>query len=399
MGEIIIKRVKTKQDFEHFIQLYYDLYKGSKFAVPYLRKDEGYWLDKHDNPALHFCEAAYFLAIEDGLVIGRVAAIVNHRFNKIYNKQQVRFGWFDVVDNIIATKLLLKAVEDFGRERGMTEMIGPMGYTDKDRQGMLVEGFNHLGKQFTNYNYAYYPQHLKSLHGFVKGTDRLEFRLKISETPDPQILNIKNLVAHKYHLKTVKLNKNNLKASATTYARDIYNILEYEYDGFFGYHEISEERLAKLVTHYVKKFDMNLLTAVADENDHIISLGVAVPSFSKALQKTNEGRLLPWGWLELFKSIMRHETDTVEMLVIATAPEYKKKGVETLIVTDLMEWFRKYKFQWAEMSPVEQGSDIANFIWSDKNAEVYRIRRLYTKDIRKKDTKYEATKDTAYLGK
>lgn len=399
MGEIIIKRVKTKQEFEQFIQLYYDLYKGSKFAVPYLRKDEGYWLDKHENPALHFCEAAYYLAIEDGMVIGRVAAIINHRYNQVYGKKQVRFGWFDVVDNIVATKLLLKTVEDFGKERGMTEMIGPMGYTDKDRQGMLVEGFNHLGKQFTNYNYAYYPQHLKSLQGFERCPDRLEFRIKIEAETTPQFLNIRRLVADKYHLKVVKLNKNNLKTGATTYARDIYNLLEHEYDGFFGYHEISEEKLSKLVTHYVKKFDMNLLTAVADENDHIISLGVAVPSFSKALQKTNEGRLLPWGWLELFKSIMRHETDTVEMLVIATDPEYQNKGVESLIVTDLLAWFRKYKFQWVEVFPVEQGSHIANFIWSNPNAEVYRIRRLYTKDIRKKDTKYEVTENTAYLGK
>lgn len=397
MGEIVIKKVKTKQEFEQFIQLYYNLYKGSKFAVPYLRKDEGYWLDDKDNPAFRFCEAAYYLAIEDGTVIGRVAAIINHRYNQVHGKKQVRFGWFDVVDNISATKLLLKAVEDFGKQRGMTEMIGPMGYTDKDRQGMLIEGFNHLGKQFTNYNYAYYPEHLKTLFGFKKEPERLEFRLKIQPETSPRFLNIRNLVAEKYHLKAVKLNKKNLKHG--TYARDIYNLLESEYDGFFGYHEISEARLAKLVKHYVKKFDLNLLTAVADENDHIISLGVAVPSFSKALQKTNEGRLLPWGWLELFKSIMQHETDTVEMLVLTTDPKYRAKGVESLIVTELLDWFRKYKFTWVETSPVEKDSNIANFIWSNKDAEVYRIRRLYTKDIRDKDTKYETTSDTAYLGK
>lgn len=389
MGEIVIKRVKTKQEFEQFIQLYYNLYKGSKFAVPYLRKDEEYWLDDKDNPAFRFCEAAYYLAIEDGTVIGRVAAIINHRYNQVHGKKQVRFGWFDVVDNIAATKLLLKAVEDFGKQRDMTEMIGPMGYTDKDRQGMLIEGFNHLGKQFTNYNYAYYPEHLKTLFGFKKETERLEFRIKIEPETTPRFLNIRNLVAEKYHLKAVKLNKKNLKHG--TYARDIYNLLESEYDGFFGYHEISEERLAKLVKHYVKKFDLNLLTAVADENDHIISLGVAVPSFSKALQKTNEGRLLPWGWLELFKSIMRHETDTVEILVLTTEPKYRGKGVESLIVTDLLDWFRKYNFTWAETSPLEKDSHIAKFIWNNKNAEVYRIRRLYTKDIRDKDTKYETT--------
>lgn len=397
MGEIIIKRVKTKQEMAQFIQLYYDLYKGSKFAVPYLRKDEGYWLDKQENPALHFCESAYYLAIEDGIVIGRVAAIINHRYNQVYGKKQVRFGWLDMVDNITATNLLLKKVEEFGKERGMTEMIGPMGYTDKDRQGMLVEGFNHLGKQFTNYNYAYYPQHLKSLQGFKKCTDRLEFRIKIeAQTTDP-FLEKRDTVAERYHLRTVKLNKKNLREG--TYARDIYNLLEHEYDGFFGYHEISEEKLAKLVTHYVKKFDMNLLTAVVDEDDHVISLGVSVPSFSKALQKTNEGRLLPWGWLDLYKSIMMHQTDTVEMLVICTHPDYQGKGVESLVVAELLEWYRKYGFQWMEVSPFEEDKPIAKFIWDNPNAEVYRIRRLYTKDIRDKNTKYESTQASAYLGK
>ena len=166
MAKIEIKKVETKKDLKDFIELHYDLYKGNEYDAPNLYSDELNTLSKDRNAAFEFCEAEYYLAYRDGQLAGRVAAIINHRYNEQWQRKAVRFGWIDLVDDPDVMRALLKAVEDYGREKGMTEIIGPLGFTDMDPEGMLIKGFDQLGTMATIYNYEYYPRLMEQMEGY-----------------------------------------------------------------------------------------------------------------------------------------------------------------------------------------------------------------------------------------
>ena len=184
-NQIEIKKVSSKKDMDAFIGFYCDLYKDNEYAVPFIRFDEENTLSKERNSSFEFCEAEYYLALRGGKVVGRVAAIINHRANEEWQKKQVRFGWFDFIDDPDVSRALLETVEQYGREHGMTEMVGPLGFTDMDREGMLIEGFDRLATAYVIYNYPYYPQHIEALGGFEKDNDWMEYRIKVPEvTPE-----------------------------------------------------------------------------------------------------------------------------------------------------------------------------------------------------------------------
>ena len=166
-----IKSVKTRKDLETFIQFRYDLYRNDPYDVPYLHFDEMNTLRHDRNASFEDCEAGYFLAWQDGKVVGRIAAIINRKANERWQKKIVRFGWFDFIDDLEVSKALIHAVEDWGRQRGMTQMVGPMGFADTDREGMLVEGFDTIGTMYAHYNYSYYPEHIEQMGGFRKDND------------------------------------------------------------------------------------------------------------------------------------------------------------------------------------------------------------------------------------
>ena len=205
-----IKKVTTKKELRQFVQFYYDLYRDNKCAVPFLFFDEMATLDRQKNPSFDYCEADYFLAYQDGKVVGRVAAIINRRANERWNSSQVRFGWFDFVDNPEVSSALLKTVEDWGRERGMTEMIGPMGFIDTDREGMLVEGFDELASMYINYNYPYYPQHIERMEGFEKSNDWVEVKAKVPEVVPDKFAKVTEMVRRRYNLKVHKFSYHEL---------------------------------------------------------------------------------------------------------------------------------------------------------------------------------------------
>ena len=222
-----IREVKSRSELKQFIQFYYDLYRGCDCAVPFLYFDEMATLRSDKNPSFECCEAQYFLAYKDGKIVGRVAAIINRRANERWNCHQVRFGWFDFIDDLEVSTALLKAVEDWGRERGMVEMAGPLGFIDTDREGMLVEGFDQLASMYVNYNYPYYPRHIEQMSGFKKDNDYVECKVKVPEIVPEKFVKVTDMVRRRYGLKVHKFTRHELIEEG--YGRKVFDLLNATY--------------------------------------------------------------------------------------------------------------------------------------------------------------------------
>lgn len=379
MNRIDIRKVEDSKALRQFIQFYYDLYRDCPFAVPFLYSDEVSTLRKDKNPAFEFCEADYFMAFKDGKMVGRIAAIINHKANERWNRRQVRFGWFDFIDDEEVSTQLIHCVEQWGRERGMLEISGPLGFTDMDREGMLVEGFDRLSTMYINYNYPYYPKHMEHMGRFVKDNDYLEYRIHIPEVTPDKFAKVADMVEKRYNLHVQKFTRHQLVQGGK--GREIFDIINITYDGLYGFAKLSVKQIDKLVDDYIKKADLNYVTAVVDGNDgnRMIGFGIAFPSFSKALQKTRDGRLLPFGWWPLVKVLKFHKTDTVDLLLIGVLPEYRSKGANALIFKDLIQRFRDDGFHWAEAMPQMESNKAVLSHWQYLESEQHRRHRCFTR--------------------
>ena len=406
MAEIIIKKVCDKKELEAFVDFYYDLYRGCEYAVPFIRFDELSTLNREKNPSFAFCDAEYFLAYREGQVVGRVAAIINHRANEEWNKKQVRFGWFDFIDDIEVSKALLAQVEAFGRVHGMTEMVGPLGFTDMDREGMLFDGFDRLSTAYIIYNYPYYIEHIKQLGGFEKDNDWMEYRVKVPEKTPEKFAKTAQMIERRYNLHAHKFTYKQLVRKGMGHR--LFEILNETYKDLYDFQQLSEGQITQLIEDYIKKADLNLVVGVVDRNftmadavdkgekssettvskqeieelgGKLVGFGVSFPSFSRALQKTKNGKLFPFGWWHLLKVLKWHKTDTVDLLLIGVLPEYRAKGANALIFADLIEWYRRYHFKWAEAMPQMETNTKVRSQWQYLESEVHRHRRCFKKLI------------------
>jgi len=375
---IEIRRVETKQELEQFIQFYYDLYRGNDCAVPFLYSDEMATLRHDKNPSFECCETAYFLAYKKTEVVGRVAAIINRRANERWNRKAVRFGWFDFIDDPKVSAALLKAVEDWGRERGMNEIAGPMGFIDTDREGMLIEGFDELATMYINYNYPYYPQHIEQMEGYEKDNDYVECKVKVPDVIPAKFAKITEMVSKRYGLKVHKFTRHELIQEG--YGQRVFGLLNATYKDLYGFSQLSQKQIDKLVNDYIKIADLNLVTAIMD-GDQMVGFGITFPSFSRALQKTRDGRFLPFGWWHLLKILKWHKTDTVDLLLIGVLPEYRSKGANALIFDDLIRQFQRYGFKWAETGPMMETNEGVLSQWQYLDSVIHRRHRCYRKSL------------------
>ena len=381
MSSVQIKRVETKKDLKAFIECHYDLYEGNQYDAPNLYSDELNTLSKDKNAAFDFCEAEYFLALKEGKVVGRVAAIINNKANEKWDKKDVRFGWIDFIDDIEVSKALLKAVEDYGREKGMTSVVGPLGFTDMDPEGMLTWGFDQLGTMATIYNYDYYPKHMEKLGGWEKDNDYVEYRLDVPETAPEKYTKIAEMVEKRYNLHVRKLTKKEIFEGG--YGKKLFELINVTYANLYGFSELTDRQIDQYVKMYFPLADLDLITVIEDGNkdNQLVGLAITIPSLTRALQKCHRGRLFPFGWWHLLRAIKFHKTEVVDLLLIGVLPEYRSKGANSLVFADLIPRYVKYGFKWGETHVEMETNESVQSQWGPLDPTMHKKRRCYRKAI------------------
>ena len=379
MTSITIKKVETKEDLKAFIEFHYDLYEGNEYDVPNLYSDEVNTLSKDKNAAFDFCVADYYLAIRDNKVVGRVAAIINNKANEKWDQKRVRFGWIDFIEDKEVLEALLKAVEDFGKAHGMNEIVGPLGFTDMDPEGMLTWGFDQLGTMPTIYNYDYYPRLLESLPGYEVDNRYVEYKLFVPDTVPEKYAKIAEMIQNRYNLRIKKLTKKDIFEGG--YGKKIFELINSTYKDLYGFSELSEKQIDQYINMYFPFADLSLITLVEDASadNKLVGIGITLPSLSEALQKCKKGRLLPFGWFHLLRAIKFHKTKIVDLLLIGVLPEYRMKGVNALIFADLIPRYQAYGFEWGETQVEMETNANVQSQWETLNPVMHKRRNCYKK--------------------
>ena len=374
---ITIRPVTTRKEFKTFVRFANKLYKGNPYYVPSMPMDDMNTLDKNWNAAFEFCEAEMFLAYKDKTVVGRVAAIVNHKANAAWNVEQVRFGWFDFIDDIEVSSALLDAVIEFGKSRGMKQIVGPLGFTDFDPEGMLVEGFDRVSTMALIYNHPYYPEHMKKL-GYYKETGWVEYRLTIPDQLPERIVQLAEVVKERYNLKVRKLTKAQIKKE--NYGQKIFNLINETYCVLYGYSLLSPKQIDQYVNLYLSLVDMKMLTFIENEQGDLIATGITIPSLAEALQKCN-GEIFPFGWWHLLKAMFWKKPETLDLLLIGIRPDYQNHAVNALVFVDLFKNYKKMGFKYAETNANLETNTKVQAMWASFEKEQHKKRWVFGKEI------------------
>ena len=373
-----IHKVSSPRELRRFARFNYKLYKDNPYSVPDLYSDILKTFSRERNPAFEFCEAEYFLAYQNGKVVGRVAAIINHKANAAWGKKAVRFGWIDFIDDLDVSRALLKAVEQWGADKGMTTMEGPLGFTDMDAEGMLIEGFDELSTMATIYNYPYYPEHMEKL-GLEKAIDWVEMKLKVPERLPEQYEKIARIVQQRLNLHVRKL-RSVREIRRTGLGYKIFDLVNEAYKPLFGYSEMTKAQIDRYINEYLPILDLSMVTLVEDSDNELVGVGISMASLSTALQKA-KGRLWPFGWWHLLKALFIKRPPILDLLLIAIKPEYQGKGVNAMMFADLIPIYIKHGFEWGETNPELEVNDKIQSQWHYLENRIHKRRRCYTKRL------------------
>ena len=372
-----IKKVSSKKDLKIFVRFANRMYKGNPYYVPSMPFDDMGTFDPKENGAYDFSEAELYLAYKEGKLVGRVAAIINTKANKAWNVQQVRFGWIDFIDDMEVSSALLDAVAKFGKSRGMTQIAGPLGFTDFDPEGMLVEGYDRISTMALIYNHPYYPEHLKKL-GFVKETGWIENRITIPEELPEKFNRVIELMNQKYELKVKKLTTSQIKKEG--YGRKFFKLINETYNVLYGFSLLSDRQIDKYVSLYLSFIDARMLTFVEDKDGNLIAAAASMPSIAQALQKCR-GEIFPFGWWHLLKAMFWKKSDTVELLLIGVVPEWQKKGIVALLFDDLIRTYKKLGFKYAETNAMLESNVKIQTMFDSFEREQHKRRWVFGKEI------------------
>jgi len=383
---ISIKKVESKCELRAFIRFNYHLYKGDPYAVPDFLEDMLDTFNRRKNAAFEFCEADLFLAYRDKKIVGRVAAIINHKANKTWQAKNVRFGWIDFIEDIEVLKALLDTVEQWGRERGMKKIVGPLGFTDMDPEGMLIDGFDQLSTMSTIYNYPYYPRLIEQL-GYEKEIDWVERKVMVPTADDHQAdmqkyFRVAEMSMKRYnlHMRHFKSAKEILAEEDGKYVQKVFNIINKAYADLYGYSEMNERQIQQYASTYLQFLDMRLLAIVENEQNEPIAMGVGMGSLSYALQKAH-GKLFPFGWWHLAKAIFFKPAPVIDLLLVGVLPEYQNKGVNAPLFAQIIKVAQKMGFVWAETHPQLEDNEKSQGQWAHLDCTIHKRRRCYQKDL------------------
>lgn len=374
---ISIKETPLKKNsLRGFVRFQTELYRGNDCFVPSLESDDINTLTPQKNPAFDVCSARCFMAYRDGKPVGRVAAILNRLTNEKNNERVMRFGFLDFVDDPEVSAALMKAVEDHARAEGMDKVVGPMGFTDLDHEGLLIEGFDELGTMATIYNYPYYPSHLESL-GYKPEQDWVEYVMTVPEGIPDKFNRIAEIVKKKTGLRVKKFTSR--KAIKEQYGHKLFHLINEAYADLYGYSPLTEKQIDYYVEQYISLLNLDLVTLIVDADDTLIGVGISMPSMSRALQKSH-GRMLPFGWVHLLKGL-KGKNDRVDLLLVAIRPDYQGKGANALLFQDLIPQYIKYGYKYAESNPELVTNSKVQGQWEYFENRQHRRRRAYSKQL------------------
>ena len=373
---IEIRKIDTKGGLKKFVKWGIDLYKDNDCFVPPLVMDDVNTLDPHNNPAFDFCESIYFMAYDDGKPVGRIAGIINNVVNEKTGKKTLRFGWVDFIDDPRVSEALFRAVEVWGRSKGMEEMVGPLGFSDMGPEGMLVEGFDQEGTMATIYNYPYYPKHLEAM-GFEKEADWVEFRMTVPDGIPERYQRISDIIKRKYELSTPKYTS--AKKLVKDYGQEIFQLINEAYSELYGYSPLTPRQINRYISMYIPVLRLDNISLIVDKDKKLIGVGIAMPSMSKALIKCR-GRMFPFGWIHLLKAL-RGQNDVVDLLLVAVKPEYQSKGVNSLLFTDLIPCFIKNGYKFAESNPELELNQKVQSQWGYFETRQHKRRSAFRKSL------------------
>ena len=372
-----IRKVQTKKELKEFIHFANDLYKGDEYYAPSLISDDYNTFDPKKNGAFDFCQAQMFLAYKEGKVAGRVMAIINNRANETWKVKQVRYGWIDFINDEEVAKALLDAVAAWGKERGMTDIAGPLGFTDFDPEGMLVEGFERVATMIGIYNYPYYPQILEKL-GYTKETDWMEYRITIPDELPERYYKYTDIVIAKNKLNVRKVTRR--MVNKENYGRKFFKLINETYYKLYGFSLLSDKQIDAYTKLYLGLLDTRMVSFIENENGELVAAGVTMPDLTAALQKCG-GKLFPFGWFHLLKAIFWKPCDTLDMLLVGVREDYRGKGLNAVLVTDLYPRLKAMGFKYAETTAELETNDSVQAMWKYFEREQHKRRRVYAKKI------------------
>lgn len=383
MSVITIKEVPTNTSsfwwgssklFNEFLYFPYKLFKDDKMWVPPLLMDERTTLNIKKNPALEYCEYKMFLAYKDKRVVGRIVGMINNKANDIWKRKYIRFGWFDFIDDKEVAEKLLDAVESWGRSRGLNKIVGPMGFTDMDKEGMMVDGFDTICPMACYYNPAYYPKNIEQL-GYKKEVDWIQYEIPANQPVPEKMSRINNLIKEKYNLKIVEgITKKEL---ANHYGHKIFHTLNDAFSHLYGYVPLNEKQIDFYVKQYLSFVDLKLVCLVVDDKDNVVAFGISMPTLSRALQKA-KGKILPFGWYHLLKALKNY--DYIDLYVNGVAPQWQNKGVHSIYYAKMNENYIALDAKMAIANP-QLETNQASQIWEKYDSRIAIRRRAYIKDL------------------
>ena len=376
-NEIIIKEVKTESELRRFVQFGIELYEGNPYYCPPIFFDEVNTFDPESNPALEVCNFILYMAYRKGKIVGRIAGIINHRANEAWGVKKCRFGWFDFVDDYSVFCSLIDAVAEWGRARGMERLNGPVGFTDFDHQGLLIEGFDYNAPMASLYTHPYYIAHYER-YGLTKEADWIEYQITPPKQAPERMRRVVDLVAKRYNLHTVKVKS--VRELKQRYGYTYFDVLDSAYQKLYNYQPMTPRQKQYYCKMYFPLLNFDFVTMVANEKDEIVAVGLGMPSLSEALRKCR-GRLFPFGWYHLIKALKAKKMTDFDLLLIAVRPDYQDKGVTSLIFNEMTPHFTKYGIQRVETTAILETNhkSLANF--ADFEYIQHKRRRAYIKNL------------------
>jgi len=373
---IEIKKIKTRKEKKMFVKFQLDLYKDNPNFIPPLILDEINVLDKTKNPVFENAEVQLFLAYKGHKIVGRIAAIINWTEVNVQKKSKMRFGWYDTIDDFEVSKALLEKVEEIAYEKGFKQIEGPVGFSNLDKAGLLIKGFEETGTMITLYNHPYYAAHLEQL-GYKKHLEWVEYEIIFPKNGTPQkIKTFSKVIAKKYQLKARKFkNKTELK----TLIDPMFRLLDDTYSKLPSYVPITRSQIDYYREKYIHFINPDYITIIEDSAGEMIAFAVTMPSYSKALKKA-KGKLFPLGWYHLWRASRKN--DKVAFYLIGVKPEYQNKGVTAILFEEMGKTFERYNIKYMETNPELSDNTNVQALWNEYNQRQNKTRRSYIKHLK-----------------